>query len=148
MVLPSKCYGSSGRRKGSRLTRSSPRNSSSPACLLRTAPLHDRGPAEEQAGRSECLAGPAVEAERVAVLDDQTVAEAEPGLDVVVDVAAGLAEGVVGEPVSAARVAGRFVVQQLDLQIGGARGEHPPHVPGLVSPQVGEHRVEEVRVGA
>ena len=72
--------------------------------------LHDRRPAQQQTRCPQCLPRPAVEAELVAVLDDQTVAEAKARLYVVVHVATGLAEGVVRQPAGAARVPSRLVI--------------------------------------
>src|SRR5215211_769039 len=57
-----------------------------------------RRPTEQQPRRPERLARPAVEAELVAMLGDQAVAEAESGPHVVVHVAAGLRERVVRQP--------------------------------------------------
>src|SRR5450631_4304435 len=59
----------------------------------------DRSPTEQPAAQSEGLTGPAIEIERVDVLDDQAVGEAEPCTDVVDHRPPGLAEGVVGQPV-------------------------------------------------
>jgi hypothetical protein len=39
------------------------------------------------------------------------------------------------------------VLEQLDAQVVGPRGQHPPHRAGLVAVQVGEDRIAEVRAG-
>ena len=65
------------------------------------------GPAQQQARRAERLARPAVEAERVGVLGDQPVGEAERRAHVVDHGAAGLREDIVGAPARAARVRAR-----------------------------------------
>src|SRR3954470_18798288 len=59
---------------------------------------HDRGPSQQQAGRPERLAAPAVEVELVAVLDDQAVAKSHRGANVVGHRPPGLRERVAGDP--------------------------------------------------
>ena len=109
--------------------------------LAPDCPPHDRRPAQEQPDRPEGLAGPAMEAELIAVLGDQSVRELEMGLDVVDHRPARLSERVMGSPVGRAlRVAG-LVLEQLDAQLSGGAREHPPHVAGLASAEVRKDRV-------
>jgi seryl-tRNA synthetase len=110
------------------------------------AALNQRSPAEQKPHRAERLPGPAVEAELVTVLGDQPVPESEGRPNVVVDVATGLRERVVGEPVRGAGIVRRLVLEQLDVQVVGAARQHPPHRTGLLAAQVLEDRVGEARV--
>ena len=55
-------------------------------------------------------------------------------------------ERVVREPVGAPAGVVRLVLGKPYLEVLGAAREHPPHRPGLLTVQVGEHRVREVGV--
>ena len=80
------------------------------------------------------------------MLGDQPVREAEAGPHVVVHLAPGLGEGVVGQPAGrAARLVGT-VLDQLDAQVLGPAGEHPPHRARLLPAQLLEDRVVEAGV--
>ena len=57
------------------------------------------------------------------------------------------AERVVGDPVRGAGVAFGGVRRELDLEVLGSRGQHPPHVAGLLARQIAEGGVAEVGVG-
>ncbi len=98
-------------------------------------PAQQRSPAQRRSGRAEGLARPGVERERVVVLGDEPVLEAELGPDVIVDPAPGRGEGVIGEPVGGSSVHGRPVLDQRDHQVRGATGQHPPHRPRLAVAQ-------------
>jgi len=74
-----------------------------------------------------------VEAERVVVLGDQAVGEAEAGLHVVVDLPPCLAKGVIGKPVGRAGRLVSVVLDELDAQVFRVAGEHFPHSAGLVA---------------
>src|SRR5215211_3046870 len=93
-----------------------------------------RRPTEQQPRRPERLARPAVEAELVAMLGDQAVAEAESGPHVVVHVAAGLRERVVRQPPRRPGLVAGLVLEQLDAQVARPAREHPPHRARLRSP--------------
>ena len=79
--------------------------------------------------------------EVVDVVGDQAVGEAKRGVDVVDDRATGLRERVVRAPARRAAIAARLVLEQLDAQVLGAAGQHPPHRARLGAVEIGEHRV-------
>ncbi len=96
---------------------------------------------DQVAGRAQRLLRPAAEVEVVDVVGDPAVlGEAELRLDVVDHGAAG-GEGVAGDPVGRAGLLAGLVLVQLDLQVGGAPGQHPPHRADLVSLEIAERRV-------
>ena len=98
------------------------------------------------AARPERLLCPLAEVELVDVVGDPAVGvEAKSGLDVVDHRAPG-GEGVAGDPVGAAGLLAGLVLVQLDLQIGGAAGQHPPHRPDLLALEVAEGGVAEMGV--
>ena len=67
-------------------------------------------------------------------------------LDVVDDRAAGR-ERVAGDPVGRAALLVGVVLVQLDLQVLGAAGQHPPHRADVLALEVAEGRVAEMGVG-
>ena len=102
------------------------------AGLLLDLGAQQRRPAEQQPRRPERLARPLVEVEAVVVLGDQPVLEPEAGLDVVDDLPPG-AKGVVRDPVRRPRRLVGVVLGELDVEVLGAPGEHPPHPTDLLA---------------
>src|SRR5829696_3926282 len=115
-----------------------------PASLAPDDQVHRWQPQDEPS-RPERLPRPAEERERILVVDDPPVGEAELRMDVVDDMPPA-PKGVGGDPVRGPLIAMSLVLRQLDLQVRGAPGQHPPHVPGLGPGQLAEGRVAEAAV--
>jgi hypothetical protein len=69
------------------------------------------------------------------MVGDQPVAEAELGATVVDDVAPGCGERIAGDPVGSAGGLVGVVLDQVDADLLGAGGEHPPHPAHLLAVQ-------------
>src|SRR6185369_2806872 len=104
-------------------------------------------PAEQLPLEAERLAGPPPETEVVLMRPDLAVRELEAGGDLVVDAAAGAAEGVPGLPRGAADLVVRLDAAPLQLEVLAALAQHLPHGAGPEAAQVLENGVREADVG-
>lgn len=82
------------------------------------------------------------------MLDDQTVGEAETGLDAILHPAPGLGEQVVGHPLRTPLVLVGADVRVVQAEVPRPAGQQAPHVAHLAPTQFAEGRVVEGRLGA
>ena len=112
-------------------------------------PLKKTVPAQEPSREAQCLAGPLVQTERIAVLNDLSIGKTHVGLYLIDHLPAGFGKGIGSRPVAGTVLFIEVLyVTELKRKIFRVGAKHGPHAAYLIAFQQAKGGIEEYNIPA